>query len=366
MPRGFLLKLSKGKKLLVFFGCLPIEEDESEKEDEVRVLKWEDKVKRALSQRTKIIEGLNKSREVRDVSDLFKKLRAEFVFNPIVFKIHLPLSLQKARYIWGESIRAEIEDFELVYDGFILMVATLCDLDKFPFGVYDVKDRIEKVLEPIIEIKGIVPPTLYAAPVTFLIQGDSIAEKGKGLFINVEKPTESRTLLRKLYTEIYYEVGRFFETCSLSKEINEEVQEIERAESRLLGNLRDFLNANWKQIRRKRSLISQCKKDMADILEKVSRYLSDQNTLKRECKDFRRFVFRRDTLFIKFTKLIDTTTFDFYTEPYRFLDTDSVIRVVDHVRSEIEAYSLNTSTLFSALLGAVVGSVITLVVSYLL
>ena len=360
------MKLSKGKKLLVFFGCLPIEEDESEKKDEGRVLKWEDEEKRALSQRTKIIEGLNKSREVRDVSDLFKKLGADFLFNPIVFKMHVPLSLQKARYIWDESIRAEIEDFELVYDGFVLMVAALCDLDKFPFGVYDVRDRVEKALKPIIKIEEKIPPTLYASPVAFLMQSDDIAEKGKGLFINIQEPTESRTLLRKLHTEISYEISSFYDLCSMSKEIDEEVEEIERVQSRLLGNLRDFLSSNWRQIRRKRSLISRCKRDMADILEKVSQYLSDLNALKSERKDFSKYVFKRDTLFTKFTKLIDTVDFDFYTEPYSSLDIVSVTKVVDHVRSEIETYSLNTSTLFSALLGAVVGSVITLVVSCLL
>jgi len=364
------MKLSKGKKLLVFFGCLRIDWDEPEKAD-VFSMKMEDVVKRrekrtekVLSMRTRIAEGLNKSRDATDVSDLFSKLPEGFVFNPIMFKMHIPLSLQSPGHVRNDPSRAETEDFWVVYNGFTLMVVAICDLPKYPYGVFDVRDRIEKVFEPIIEVKGIVSPTLYATPVTFLMQDDDIpASVKRGLVTKIEKPTESHILLRELHTKISPELGRFYGTCSLRHEIDKEINEIEHDESVLLGNLLESLKTDWTQIWKKWNLINRCKRDMADILEKISKYASHRNELKRQCKNFKRFFSQRESMF---TKLFDTTTFDFYAEPILSLDIDYALRVVEHVRSETEAYTLNTSTLVSALLGAVMGSVITLMLSLLL
>lgn len=116
MPWGLKLKLTKNKKLMVFFGCMAIEKEseKNEENEEIRRMEYEDIQKEVLSLRTKLIEGLNKNREVRDVSDLFVKLPRILLFNPIVFKMHIPLSLQKTRYVFGKSFRAEIEDFESV------------------------------------------------------------------------------------------------------------------------------------------------------------------------------------------------------------------------------------------------------------
>lgn len=349
---------------MVFFGCVSIEDESNKKEEteEVHVLEYEDIQRRVLSLRTKIIEGLNKSREVRDVSDLFVKLPSEFIFNPIVFKMHIPLSLQKMRYVFGESFRAEIEDFELVYDGYILMVVALCGLNKHPFGVFDVRDRFEKVLGSIVKVK-IVPPCLSSVGVTFSMQDGGANKERKGLFFHITKPTDSRALLRELYAEVGYHLGMFYETCSLAHDISDKVEEIVRNESELLGGLRNFLETDWKQIRKKWSLVSQSKKNMADTLEKLFSYLSHQNLLRRRRRDVDRFIIQPNT---SSAKLIKDMGLDFYTDPELTIDTDSVVKTVEHVRNEIESFGLNTSTFFSALVGAVVASIITLIASGLL
>lgn len=352
---------------MVFLGCIPIKkEEESEKGGEARELKWEDWEKEVLSKRTEIVEKLNKSREVGNVTDLFAKLPGELVFNPVMFNMRIPFSLQKMMYVWNESIRARIEDFQVLYDDSILMVAVVCDLGEFPFGVYDVRDRLMKVLGAVIRTEEPVSPTLYATPITFRMQGESVPEMKEDVFIDVERPTEVQSLLKELYMRTYYQLAMFYDLCIQRHEINEGIKEIENIQQLLLNNLRGFLKTDWKHILRKRSLIKQCKEDMADILEKVSRYLLNQNKLKLGRRQFKTFCLgpeKRNTLIYR---LLGIVGFDFYTEPDLFLETESIIKVVDHVRSEIETYSLNISTLISALLGAIAGSAITLALSYLL
>jgi CBS-domain-containing membrane protein len=55
-----------------------------------------------------------------------------------------------------------------------------------------------------------------------------------------------------------------------------------------------------------------------------------------------------------------------YAKPRKEMDINSSMRIVEHARLELETYSLNTSTMLSALAGAIIGSILTLVATYFL
>lgn len=100
------MKVSKGKKLAVYFGCL-LELDEDRERSKPRNLEFfADREEEVKAKRNKLIEKLNQSREVQDVSDLFPKLPSDMLYNPIFFKIHIPLSLQRTRYVRSDSENA--------------------------------------------------------------------------------------------------------------------------------------------------------------------------------------------------------------------------------------------------------------------
>lgn len=103
------MKINKNRKLMVFFGCLPIvdENGANEKSDEATVMEQEETPR----VRTNIVEGLIKSREVKNVSDLYVELPPNQSFNPITFRIHIPLSLQSTDYISAKPVRAEVKTF---------------------------------------------------------------------------------------------------------------------------------------------------------------------------------------------------------------------------------------------------------------
>lgn len=242
------------------------------------------------------------------------------------------------------------------------MVVALCDLNKFPWGVFDVRDRLKKVLGSIVKVK-IIAPCLSLVGVTFSMQDDDAnKEEKRGLFVKISKPTDSKVPLRELYLEVARDLSMFYGASSLTQDIGDVVREIISSESKLLVNLRNFLEADWKQVHKKWGLVSQSKKNMVETLEKLFQYLAYQNRLARERKDIDRFVIQHNSVSAKLIKHIGLH----YTEPQIVIDTDSVIKTIEHVRNEIEAFSLNTSTFLSALVGAVVGSIITLVASYLL
>jgi hypothetical protein len=356
------VKLVKGKALFVYFGCFYTEENEnsngfseSEKETEQST---EDMKKEVLELRTKLIEELNKNGEVQNVSDLFGESPFWTYFNPIIFTIHLPLSLQKKDYVKDEPSRAFCEDFECVYDGSNLFIAALCDSDKVPFGVFDIRDKIRDILSSMMKITT-VPPCLFSDPVILTLKGDSDVPKDLGLLMEVTKPVESKTALGELYLQVGCELDDFYEMCYLAQELGEQSTKIEEEAYRLLMHMTEFLSADWKQVLKRRNFINQRRKDMSKILEKVARYQSDTNLLKRKLRDYRMLTVGL------IWKIIKEEDVKFYATPYAVLDSDSILKTVEHVRSELETHSMNRYVLVSAIIGAIVGSLFTLLFSHI-
>jgi len=297
---------------------------------------------------------------VHDVSDLYATTPYFTYFNPITFKMHLPYSLQS--HSIKEHIDKEIcEDFECIYDGNVLYIVACCDLARQPSGLYDVRDRVVSILRSIKEVKTIAP-CLFANPMTFILIDDEIPDKVATSCIRMEKPFESKLVLSDFYMAVGYEMCDFYEICGLSAEISEEVDDIETKVLTLLRNVSNFQKSGWVKDLRNRKCIKEMKTGMVEILETVYEYHSDCNLLKRKRRDFRLFI-KENPLF---TDIVDSASFEYYCTPYLELDTDSVLKWVDHARTELEAYSLNRYTFISAIAGAIIGSIITIIVSNLL
>lgn len=343
------MKITKGKKLAVYFGGVACQETITEKFEEA-----------IPKLRKTIVEGLNKCREVQDVSDLYATTPYFTHFNPITFKMHLPHSLQ-SHSIKYHIDKAICEDFDCIYDGNVLYVVAYCDLEKEPSGVYDVKDRVVGILRSIVEVK-IIPPCLFANPMTFILADDKTPDKVATSCIRLEEPFESKLVLSDFYMKLGYEMGDFYEMCGLSDGISEEVDDIETRVLTLLKNVSNFQKSGWVKGLRNRKCIKEMKTGMVKILEKVCEYHSDRNLLKRKRKDFRLFI-KETSLF---ADIVDSASFEFYCAPYLELDMDSVLKSVDHARTELEAYFFNRYTLISTIAGAIIGSIITIIVSNIL
>jgi hypothetical protein len=348
------LKLVDGKKLVVYFGCF--HEDEPQEEDETRTVTNEEHQKMMQAYRTKIIEGFMKSEEARNVSDLYVKPPASLLFNPIVFTIRVPFSLQKPEYVAIEEFRALTEDFECVFDGNLLLIAGLVEIDKMPFGAFDVRDRVETILQKIMKVRS-TPPCLYARPVSFVAEKTQISKKLPAHYVMIAKPMDSKILLRMLYDEFGFDLNEFYALCSVRNDIDDRVQKLEAQVTRLLKKMSESSVTGWKQAFRRRGFAKERRKEMVEVLAELAEYQSCQSQLKRNFRDFMLF-YPQSSI----SKLLDLSDLKFYGTPALKLDVDLMTKTVDYVRSELEGYSRNTYTLLSALAGGVMGSIITLLV----
>lgn len=348
------MKLVDGKKLVVYFGCF--HEDEPQEEDETRTITNEEHQKIIQAYRTKIIEGFIKSEEARNVSDLYVKPPADLLFNPIVFTIHVPLSLQKPVYVAIEESRALTEDFECVFDGNLLLIADLVEIDKMSFGAFDVRDRVKTILQKIMKVRS-TPPCLYARPVSFITEKIQISKELPDNYVMIAKPMDSKILLRMLYDEFGFDLNEFYSLCYDRYDIDDRVEKLEAQVTRLLKKMSESSLTSWKQAFRRRGFAKERRKEMVGVLAELAEYQSRQSQLKRAFREFMSF-YRQSSI----SKLLDLSDLEFYGTPALKLDVDLMTKTVEHVRSELEGYSRNTYTLLSALAGGVIGSIITLLV----
>jgi len=352
------LKLVDGKKLVVYFGCFF--EDRPQMEDETGNGTFEHDQKTTRTHRTKIIEGIMKSGEAQNVSDLYVKVPFGQLFNPIIFTMHIPLSLQNPVYVVSEKINSLTEDFECVFDGNLILIAGLVEVDKLPFGVFDVRDRVMEMLRKIVKVKSIAP-CLHARPISFVTENSQIPKNLALGYVETTKTMDLKILLRKLYDEVGYNLNDFYELCYASDEIDDRVVKIEALLGRLLKSMSESFLTSWKQTLTKRRFTKERRKDMINILDELTQYQLHRSGWKRLYLEFKAIGLQSHV-----SKLIDDTDLEFYGTPSLTVDIDLTTKAVDYVRSELEGYSRNWYTLLSALGGAILGSIITLLVRTIL
>jgi len=356
--------MKSGYGLMFFFGCFdiltPFEKKflASRKEEAVGIVDFKEITDKEL--RTEVLKKFNEIGDLRNVSDLFVKPPPFVLFNPIVSDIRIPLSLQKMLYVSDDSTRGEVEEFKLVYDGSVLLVATWCPLDKWPWGVYDVRDRFIEILKPISEFKE-VPPCLTHEAVVFVNKGEKVPKETRNIYLEIEPSATFLDIARSLYLRLGLEMHAFYEACAITDSIDELISDIHKHELKLLSDLGSFLRSGWKEILNKRKLVRQGKEKMLKILEGLTEHASRIEDLGKSRQEIEERMAHNALL----KGFIESIELDEYCKP-EMLDIESSMRIVEHVRKELEIYSVSTSTIVSALIGAIIGSTLTLIVSYCL
>lgn len=147
--------------------------------------------------------------------------------------------------------------------------------------------------------------------------------------------------------------------CDYSTEVDDRVAKIENDTAKLLDIMGGVCKKNWK--RKLEADTAERRKDIIRILTEVAKCQSLDNQRKRAIRDFKMLVPEEPILSILKTKDIK-----FYGEPQSKLEKDSVLKSLELVRSELDSRSRNRYAVLSAFTGAIVGSIITLLLSHLL
>lgn len=379
------LKIPSSKELMVFIGGLnvidpiledfavkrsaPLKKTPKELMDEMRRglpeiiesadVTQEEEKKAIQKLRVQIVDMLNKSGEVREIHDMFKEPQSPTIdFNPLVFVMHLPLSLQ--RLMQEERDRAQTEDFLVVYDARIIMVGAVCSSEERPWGAYDVRDKLLQMMRTLVPSVKMTTPCLTHEAIVFTRESIDVKDS-RDIYVKIDSHQEAIDILRNLYEYLSLEILSFYGACESSIEATGIVLDLEDCKSELLRGLKAFLTTNWRHPLRRGKFVRQMKKKTVEILEKLADYSSSVRDTRESVLNVEQLA-EHNSLFKRF---IDNVGLKEYTTP-EAADPEALMRIIEHVRCETESYSSFVSTLISALAGAIIGSALTILISYFL
>ena len=309
--------------------------------------------------REQIVSMLNKSGEVKNIVDLFKEPPPFVHFNPIVFEIRLPISLQKVAYLL-EPNRAEVESFFVVFDGEIVVVSAVCSVEERPWGVYDVRDRLRTMLKIVVPDLEETPPCLTHQAIAIVHKPDEVKKAPNDVYVQWRPKDKLVDTLRNLYASLTPDIQLFYYACSTCQETGDVADKTNEGQTKMLSYLKEFMKTTWMHPLKRKGIVGKSRICAVDILANLSEYSSLRSELKKQRAGIEERRAHRNL----FDELMKKVNLDEYAEP-ETLDTESLIRVIEHARSETETYSSFVSTFVSTLVGAIIGSALTILISYL-
>jgi len=243
------------------------------------------------------------------------------------------------------------------------MVAAVCSLKERPWGVYDVRDRLVEMMKAIIPDLQETPPCLTHQAIAFVNKPEEVSKNSpmRDLYLKIQPKWSLVDVFRNLYIRLYPEILFFYGACETTEEMNKLTARARENEADLLSNLKEFLETPWWHPLKRTSILGQMKRHIIEILGS----LSERSSLERQLEKTRSQIEEYRAHNALFNELLEKVNFDGYTKPDA-VDSESLIRIIEHVRSETETYSSFVSTLISTLIGAIIGSALTIVVSYIL
>lgn len=324
----------------------------------------EEMIKKKEELRTRIIEILNQRAEITNIKDLFKKPPAVLEmgkFNPIIFDFRLPSSLQSSRKIkWISEIWTfETEEYQIIFDGRLLMIAAPCSLQERPTGIIDVRDKFIELLKPLSP-KRIVPCVTHHA---FVLTTSKVPtdRESKDVYIQIGSRVPLTDVIRDLYLTINVELDMFYYTCELRREIDYLKDVLVEAEESLFKALKDLEICRWWNILKKRQNLKRIKAYIIKILEKLAEYPTLMRRLQNNIKDLKRMMQEVEIfkVFMESNNWLEYTM----TEP---LETEAFTQAIEYAHREIEVHQVTTSEMKAALIGGLAGASATLLLSYFL
>lgn len=355
-------KLSS-KSTFIYLGFVDIVSEQLEAEEH-------DFREKVNDLRKKVLNMLSQRSEVTNLENFFEEPQTKMPwstnFDPITFKISLPLTLQKISLDWVEPGYVKTEEFKIIYDGQILMISVDCEIKKFESvsfryrgphisGIPDVRDKFIEMLECIIEKENIklVPPTITHEPIVFTRE---VIKKSKSdyVYLFVEPKTPIKEVIRKFYAEYSFQIGSFYNACRISKEIQKTVIDLEEKEEVLNKDLKIFLKSHWWNFIKKRRSSKNVEKTTLEILGELSKYERNKYNLEKDVNHLK--VLTKNDKFL--SRFFDCIRLNEIVE-LEHLNYESILKLVEFAKKVAETYSLTNTTIFAALIGAIIGSVIT-------
>lgn len=325
------------------------------KEDLIRILKNHSEISFIVdisSESEAMYHGMTVFEEESDPPYLF------MIPTPLCFRLHLSEEFQhhaREDRELGLVLETVIEDFIVLIDGNIMIVACECVSGKSEYGGFsDVKEKIIRIIND--ELKAIpIPPYLCHTPLYVKNDKSSNPVDNKELYtISINGSNDRIEVLNSLYYAYFDLTHYFYEASSRRLYTNELASKIYADRSRLYQLSGDIISINsWHFVRRLntvtniRNLVLEALKDIEEYSLMLESSQSDLEYISKELEKPR----------YKNLPLNDEVWKD-YIIPDK-VEMNSLTKLLEFVREDVKLFYLTTSAILAALLGGIIGGFLT-------
>jgi hypothetical protein len=134
-----------------------------------------------------------------------------------------------------------------------------------------------------------------------------------------------------------------------------------KGQKEVLGLLHNYMSTGWPRLLTRRNEIRAIRVKIVELLSSLSSYYSLSSAVKETVSSFQEEQYL-DKFTMRILENIDWRD-SLQIEP---IDVDHLTRVLEHVRSESQSYLARSSSFDSAILGGIVGSLLTLLAKFVL
>jgi hypothetical protein len=274
--------------------------------------------------------------------------------SPIVVLLKLPRQVQSIRKK-GEHGRVR-EDFVIVLDGELLLIAGLCSPGDYVAGFPDVRDRMIELLRHTCQ-PAIVPPNVMGTHLCVL-NGETpkpLRPSSKRCVLQMGHLSSVREAMQTVYATLYRELRRFYDARSIALSDVALARKISGGEYGLLKNLGEFNSTRVWQIWTRHRIGRALRRGIADLLLMLSTHRSHLEELSRE----RGMI---ETLLQENSDASDFVEHNFWKTLLsgEVTKADTTLAIIEHAQSEMQTSGIMSVTVWAAVVGAVVASLFVL------
>jgi hypothetical protein len=319
-------------------------------------------VKRTQQRRNAIIKVLSDETDIRDIKDLFEEgdPRGEGIpiiglFNPVMFAVNKPARFQYVSYPAVEEIS---EIFYAVYDGELLILCSECSEGRSVVGFTKVGDQVAKLISRAIERSETIPPCITHRSL-FIVNGEANNENESSevQVVISEAPTVTDALRLFYATQIDF-LWKFYGVAQSAFEARKISIEMRTYQRSILELVERFVNTSDYNIPAKRKLRKEIKLAITRVLRGMAEYSTLQASVSRQMDGLREISEGNN---VRMGILERTIVWKEYVEAN--FDFEPILSVIEHARSEMDSYGVSSSSLWAAIIGAIVGAIVTLIAS---
>jgi len=319
-------------------------------------------VKKSEQYRALLVNYLKEQPEIKELDDLFTKKEPQaFMVTrrvtgilPITGILHLPKRLQ--RDIVGNYPRTE--EFCFAYDGVILLIGAISSEAKHMGGFPAARDQIKGLFDKAVPTK-MVPPSVTRSSFLIFNGGKSIEKITKrSTKLTLSTTRSIKEALELIHRLSHGELSKFYTLCDLASEVEESASAINRDGTGLILNLKAMFALKFYNVLQRRKRSTEILGLIASLLDSMSFHDRLNSELERETLKLESDLESDDRL----KEFMNKTDWeDFASSDVELSDT--TLSIIEFAKDEMQRSSLVSSTLWAGVVGAIAGSVLTLVLT---